>query len=946
MTYEYMLSLAVAHNYSTFTPLQECAFRNIATYDSSRDLFILGETSSGKTLIPLLLYLAALEKNAHEAGINNATTISNDVAANRPKNCDIPEEYRPKMLFAVPYRALAAQKVKEMRIFFEGWGLKIIQSTGEYRQDDESVKNGDVDIAVVITEKVYKFEARSPSFLSQYDFVVLDEIGLINNQERGIRLDFLLAWAKIQKSREKPRLIALGTPFFDWSAYIESYDFTEIKVDKRPVTLSETLIDFKSNLVKVIDLHTETTTLTRIVTNRELAENDEKNGNELKTTCRFLTDELCPVMKECRLNPSLECSQANGPCIFRIIYIPDEMKPHKIRTTDILISLCRKQLELGRQVLIFCNNREVVKNYCKILYDSLKDLLPESPSGEECQRQVLDASELESDDLYGIIEHGEDDKLNLDFYRMFVSGIAFHSAALPNELRSYVENNFLESRNIKIVCSTETLAFGVNSSVDTVIIANIMKNINGETRPITNDEYRNYLGRAGRLRTDKPAEKISGHVYTLISKNQKGEWENLRRLADEPKHMRSLLLTEANNKMPFFILNMLPVHEIGIVTQEEIVEMLRILPKDESCTERDVRSFVNSSIQDLVNYGLAVKTSHIQLPENDNDDELVSVAPIRKVGYCLTTMGKRMRGFIISKNDYELLINALSECVIGIFMTPDTTKFLYLLLKTKHAENGLNSIFESDDSFRMNEDEVKSFIRANIKIETGESGWLNSISNAKGIRSLYILATMVAWGQGKSAKYLYRKFGVHYALISKLAEHIAYLVEITREIIPFCLEKLYQRNKEFYLKIGGTAEKYNEMLEEKELFIKTFYISVKFGVNIDVYTKLRSYLDSDAIMKSDIAAKAIQLSYDLSPDRINPSTARLLKRITVRYTFFENPPQTEFNDEDDKGHYMDQLKQYAEDINKMDKLLHGFFLGAKYYRDCCENYFNGEITNG
>ncbi len=935
--YEYISNLAAAYNYPTFTALQECAFRNSAAYDSNKDLFILGETSSGKTLIPLLLYLIALEKAAHKAGVDSTSSLSN--TPDRLDAREIPEEYRPKMLFAVPYRALAAQKVKEMRKFFEGWGLKIIQSTGEYRQDDESVKNGKVDIAVVITEKVYKFEARSPSFLSQYDFVVLDEIGLIDNRERGIRLDFLLTWAKFQKNEGKPRVIALGTPFFDWSAYIESYCFTEIKAERHPVPLSETLIEFNNSYVKVTNLNTETTTMTRIVTNKEIADNYKKFGCELKTTCHFLEDELCPVMKECRLNPMLECSHTQEKCIYPVIHIADERKSSKIKTTDILISLCRKQLELGRQVLIFCNNREIIIDYCKILYNSLGYLLPESPSGEECQRQILTDSELEGDDLYGIMEHGEDET-GLDFYKMFVSGIAFHSAALPHELRSYVENNFLESRRIKIVCSTETLAFGVNSSVDTVIIADIKKNINGEICTITNDEYRNYLGRAGRLCTKKSAGEIHGYVYTLISYKQKESWNKLRKSADEPKHMRSLLLSEANNKMPFFILNMLPVCETDIVTQEEIVNMLRILPKEESCTESDVQSFVNSSLHALTDYGLIVKTSNLQL--TDNDDFIV---PVKKVGYCLTAMGKRMRGFIIGRSDYELLIKALSECFIGIFNTPNVTKFLYLLLKTKHAENGLNSVFENNDSMRMNEEDVKSFITKSVNTQPEGAEWLCGITDATGIRILYVLATMIAWSQGKTAKYIYRKFGVHYALILKLAENIAYLIEIAREIIPFYLDKIYTEKKEFYLKIGITSEKLHECLNINEQFIKHFYISIKFGININIYEKLLSYLTSDIVMKSELEASANQLFYDLSPDRINPATARFIKRISARYAFFEKPLQTEFTDSEEKERYFVQLKQYTEDIKNMDELLRGFFLGTRYYKENYKRYSDAAITN-
>ena len=134
---ESMLRLAQSHDlqYESFTSLQESAFQSWEAYDYDQDLFIIGETSSGKTLIPMLLYEAALE-TAEEQG-----------------------EDIPKMLFVVPYRALASQKLKEIEQFFSGRDLKIVQSTGEFRQDDDILQSGQVDIGVIIPEKAYKYEA-------------------------------------------------------------------------------------------------------------------------------------------------------------------------------------------------------------------------------------------------------------------------------------------------------------------------------------------------------------------------------------------------------------------------------------------------------------------------------------------------------------------------------------------------------------------------------------------------------------------------------------------------------------------------------------------------------------------------------------------------------------------------------------------------------------------
>lgn len=192
--YKCIKRLANDHGYTSFTALQEDTFSNPETF-SHRNLFVIGQTSTGKTLIPVLLYAQAL-REAEKA-----------------------EDPKPKMLFAVPYRALAAQKVQELYQFFGRQDLKIVQSTGEFRQDDESIIKAQVDIAVIITEKAFKYQARDEKFFSQYDYLVLDEVGLIDSVDRGVRLDFVFAWAHNSKRQYgHPRTIALATPFYDWSA--------------------------------------------------------------------------------------------------------------------------------------------------------------------------------------------------------------------------------------------------------------------------------------------------------------------------------------------------------------------------------------------------------------------------------------------------------------------------------------------------------------------------------------------------------------------------------------------------------------------------------------------------------------------------------------------------------------------------------------------------------
>ena len=104
------------------------------SFDFEKWLFIIGATSSGKTLIPILLFF-----NTYFERLENG------------EKC--------KMLFAVPYRALAIQKKEEIEEIVKNLNvnLNIVISAGELKADDGMIMNGLADIVILIYEKVYTF---------------------------------------------------------------------------------------------------------------------------------------------------------------------------------------------------------------------------------------------------------------------------------------------------------------------------------------------------------------------------------------------------------------------------------------------------------------------------------------------------------------------------------------------------------------------------------------------------------------------------------------------------------------------------------------------------------------------------------------------------------------------------------------------------------------------
>jgi replicative superfamily II helicase len=76
-------------------------------------------------------------------------------------------------------------------------------------------------------------------------------------------------------------------------------------------------------------------------------------------------------------------------------------------------------------------------------------------------------------------------------------GVAFHTADLARDERLVVEEHFRSKESkIRVIAATTTLAMGVNTPAEAVIIAGLMHP--GDV-PYSVAEYKNIVGRAGRM---------------------------------------------------------------------------------------------------------------------------------------------------------------------------------------------------------------------------------------------------------------------------------------------------------------------------------------------------------------------------------------------------------------------------------------------------------------
>lgn len=192
-------------------PVQVLAIKNGLL--KGENLLVVSATASGKTLIGEL------------AGIPKALEGK-------------------KMLFLVPLVALANQKYEDFKRRYSKLGLKVAIRVGmsriKTREEPVVVDTGiDADIIVGTYEGV-DYLLRSGKKIGNVGTVVIDEIHMIDDEERGPRLDGLIA--RLRKLYPKAQFIGLSATVGNPQELARSLGMKLVLYDERPVDLERHLI--------------------------------------------------------------------------------------------------------------------------------------------------------------------------------------------------------------------------------------------------------------------------------------------------------------------------------------------------------------------------------------------------------------------------------------------------------------------------------------------------------------------------------------------------------------------------------------------------------------------------------------------------------------------------------------------------------------------------------
>lgn len=190
----------------------------------NENLLVVSQTGSGKTLVGEL------------AGI---TSVMN----------------QKRMIYLSPLVALANQKYKDFKRYYEKMGLTVaikvghnrIKSEDELFIKDKNIKDADI---IVATYEGLDFLLRSGKHkdIENLGCVVIDEIQMLENEERGHRLNGLIY--RIRTLFPNAQLIGLSATIKNADSLANDFCMKLVKYDKRPVKLERHFLNVKNIVEK------------------------------------------------------------------------------------------------------------------------------------------------------------------------------------------------------------------------------------------------------------------------------------------------------------------------------------------------------------------------------------------------------------------------------------------------------------------------------------------------------------------------------------------------------------------------------------------------------------------------------------------------------------------------------------------------------------------------
>ena len=378
---------------------------------SGENLLLAIPTASGKSLVA---YLAIIQR----------------ILVDKPGS---------RAFYLVPLKALASEKVEELREAGESLGFTVGMAVGD--RAGETVSLDQADVIVATSEKFDSLMRNRDGFLSQVSIVVADEVHLIHDQSRGPTMEVNLA--RVKHERPEAQILALSATVGNADDIADWLQAKKIQSDWRPVVL------------------------------------------------RYGT--VCEGLVEPRVQVGPDVEKMELPPPFTLDDEGDNLR-------NVLSSTVK---DGGQVLIFRSTRRYAEGSATKLgkwFYKRMQNWESETDSAPiefDLEERMEILAELAQE-----IETSEESTLMGErLAEALRGGVAFHHAGLTSRQRRLIEEAF-RNRILFAICATPTLAAGVNLPARRVVVRDLTRWDDGLSRPLPRMEVHQMLGRAGRPRYD------------------------------------------------------------------------------------------------------------------------------------------------------------------------------------------------------------------------------------------------------------------------------------------------------------------------------------------------------------------------------------------------------------------------------------------------------------
>ncbi|BGP54086.1 ATP-dependent DNA helicase MER3 [Rhodotorula sphaerocarpa] len=364
-----------------------------------------------------------------------------------------------------------------------------------------------------------------------------------------------------------------------------------------------------------------------------------------------------------------------------------------------------KQYSSGKPVLVFCNTRKGCTQAAEALLKAYKEAIDsKGPRAALAWPKPRRVDFKTSDRALAVL---------------LEAGLAVHHAGMEINDRKLVERLFTDG-GISVVCSTSTLAVGVNLPARMVIIKGTKGFVDGQMRDYTDLDILQMIGRAGRPQFDTlgiavKAADIDHKRPTAVIMTEKGSEAKYSQLVNAQTRLESCLhnsLTEHVNS------------EIALGTIGNVPSALRWLRS----TFLFVRIHKNRAY-----YGLDVDGTS---PEQRLEE------------FCLAAIEQLVQSGLVERDGEDLAANHFSDIMSKFYISYQT----FLAIKTLPVKSSMRSLLSviaqsselSSYRFRQGEKSIMILIQLVLDGVPGSELKTESTNPMLDARAIFIAATRIA----------------------------------------------------------------------------------------------------------------------------------------------------------------------------------------------------------